>query len=84
MRALKAQDGPRKNKLFQFLSEVGARALRIHIGRVLEMAESSLDSLSYESKVVKRFGGQQELELVLPPAPAPEPKGSQPEFALNI
>lgn len=66
MRALKASDGDRKKKLFQFLNEVGARALRMHIGRVLEMAESSSSKQEYEGKIVARFGGQQELELVVP------------------
>lgn len=66
MRALKANDGDRKKKLFQFLSEVGARALRMHIGRVLEMAESSPTKQEYDAKIVERFGGQQELELVVP------------------
>jgi len=66
VRALKASDGDRKKKLFQFLSELGARALRIQIGRVLEMAESSPSKTAYERKIVERFGGQQELDLVLP------------------
>jgi hypothetical protein len=65
IRALKASDGDRQKKLFQFLNEVGARALRIQIGRVLEMSESSNDKQQYESKIVERFGGQQELELVI-------------------
>lgn len=66
MRALKAQDGDRKKKLFQFLNDVGARALRMHLGRVLEMCESSEDRRSYETKIVDRFGGQPELDLVIP------------------
>ncbi len=66
IRALKSQDGDRAKKLFQFLNELGARALRIHIGRVLEMAESSTDRFSYEGRIAGRFGGQQELELVMP------------------
>lgn len=65
LRALKANDGDRKKKLFQFLNEVGARALRMHIGRVLEMSESSGTQQEYEAKIVNRFGGQQELELVV-------------------
>jgi hypothetical protein len=36
LKALKAKEGDRTKKLFQFLNEVGARALRMHIGRVLE------------------------------------------------
>jgi hypothetical protein len=39
LKALKAKDGDRAKKLFQFLNEIGARALRMHLGRVLEMAE---------------------------------------------
>jgi P63C domain len=77
MRALKASDGDRKKKLFQFLNDVGARALRMHIGRVLEMAESSASKQEYDAKVVARFGGQQELELVIPgeqPTSSSQPK----------
>ena len=66
LKALKAQDGDRAKKLFQFLNEIGARALRIHLGRVLEMAESSPTRQVYENKIVERFGGQKELDLVLP------------------
>lgn len=68
VRALKSQGGDRKTKLFQFLNDVGARALRMQIGRVLEMAESSNAPPEYESRIVERFGGQQELELVVPTA----------------
>lgn len=64
VKALKAKGGDRKKKLFQFLNEVGARALRIHLGRVLEMCESSDNKEMYETKVSKRFGVQQELDLV--------------------
>ena len=66
MRALKASDGDRKKKLFQFLNAVGARALRMHIGRVYEMAESSATKQEYDAKIATRFGGQQELEFVVP------------------
>jgi hypothetical protein len=38
----------------------------MHIGRVLEMAESSTDKFAYEGKIADRFGGQTELELVVP------------------
>jgi hypothetical protein len=66
LRALKAKDGDRSKKLFQFLNEIGARALRIQLGRVLEMAESSSDKFVYENKIAERFGGQKELELIVP------------------
>lgn len=79
LKALKAKGGDQKTKLFQFLNEIGARALRIQIGRVLEMAESSKTPQEYEARIVERFGGQQELELVLPsedgPAGAAPPVG---------
>ncbi|HXC36853.1 MAG TPA: P63C domain-containing protein [Candidatus Acidoferrales bacterium] len=67
IKALKSKGGDRNKKLFQFLSELGTRALRMHMGRVLEMAESSQSPYEYERKIAQRFGGQQELELVLPP-----------------
>lgn len=75
LKALKARDGDRAKKLFQFLNEIGARALRIQLGRVLEMAESSPDKCIYENKIAERFGGQKELELVVPTSsgiPSPE------------
>jgi P63C domain len=63
LRAHKARGGDRAKKLFQFLNLIGARALRMHLGRVLEMAESSTDKEAYEKKIIHRFGGQLELEL---------------------
>lgn len=63
LRAEKSKDGDRQKKLFMFLSEIGTRALRIQLGRVLEMAESATDRHAYEARIVERFGGQQELEL---------------------
>ena len=71
LKALKAKGGDQKKKLFQFLNTIGARALRIHLGRVLEMAESSSDKASYERKITRRFGGQQEFEFIIP-APTSE------------
>ena len=66
LKALKAKGGDRQKKLFQFLNEIGARALRMQLGRVLEMCESSAGRRDYEAKIVERFGGQRELELMLP------------------
>jgi hypothetical protein len=70
VRASKAKGGDRDKKLFQFLSEIGARALRIQLGRILEMSESSANKTEYERKITQRFGGQQEFELVIPEPPA--------------
>jgi hypothetical protein len=69
LRALRARGGEQKKKLFQFLSEIGARALRIHLGRVLEMAESSANLSEYKRKTIERFGGQRELEFGFAPSP---------------
>jgi hypothetical protein len=76
LKAVKAKEGDRQKKLFQFLNDIGARALRIHLGRVLEMAESSPNQIAYENRIAERFGGQQELELVLPSAPTASPPPS--------
>jgi hypothetical protein len=63
LRALKANGGDRQKKLFQFLNHIGTRALRIQLGRLLEMAESSPDKDTYEKKIVERFGGQPEFDF---------------------
>jgi len=77
LRAVKARGGDRQKKLFQFLNDIGARALRMQLGRILEMAESSPDRHAYERKIAERFGGQQEFEFLVPnPAAAsPQPSG---------
>jgi hypothetical protein len=69
LKALKAKGGDQKTKLFQFLNTIGARALRIHLGRVLEMAESSSDKDAYERRIAQRFGRQQEFQFVIPGEP---------------
>jgi hypothetical protein len=70
LRALKAQGGQRQKKLFQFLNEIGARALRIQLGRILEMAESAKDSSGYEKRFNERFGEQPELDFEITDASA--------------
>jgi hypothetical protein len=78
LKILKSNDGDRRKKMFQFLNEVGARALRMHLGRVLEMAESSVTNVEYEQKIARRFGDQPELELVVPiPSIASSPPSEQ-------
>jgi len=64
LRALKAKGGDRHAKLFQFLNDTGARALRMQIGRVLEMAEDASGKDQYEAKIKKRFGEQREFDFV--------------------
>lgn len=80
-RIMKAKDGDRKKKLFQFLNEIGARALRMQLGRILEMAQSSSSQEEYEAKVIARFGGQPSLELVVIPKPINENETAQPSPA---
>jgi hypothetical protein len=63
LRSAKMAGSDRNKKLFQFLSEVGAKALRMHLGRVLEMAQSSSDKKLYEAKIAERFGMQAQLSL---------------------
>jgi hypothetical protein len=84
LRAIKARGGDRQKKLFQFLNDIGARALRMQLGRVLEMAESSPDKSTYERKIAERFGGQQELELIAPnPSNVLPPPGEQSQTAVS-
>jgi hypothetical protein len=76
VREAKDKDEDRRKKLFQFLSEVGTRALRMHMGRVLEMAESAKSKQDYETRITERFGGHLQFELPLaipnnPPAESP-------------
>ena len=77
LKAVKAKDGDRQKKLFQFLNQIGARALRMHLGRVLEMAEDADDKEQYEQKIERRFGRQLVLDLSAPnPSTAlPPPSG---------
>ena len=72
LRALRSAEGDLTKKLFQFLNDIGARALRMQLGRVLEMAESSPSPIEYERKILERFGEQRELEFwdFLPPPPS--------------
>jgi hypothetical protein len=58
----------------------------MHLGRVLEMAESSPDQQAYEAKIAERFGTERQLELALP-RPQPEPQSEVPatvEFSQTL
>lgn len=61
LRDAKGSSGDRNAKLFQFLTLVGTRALRFHLGRIFDVAQNSATSDIYEQEVAKRFGGQQML-----------------------
>lgn len=48
----------RYKKLHQFLSEIGVKALRQHLGELIGIAKLSKDRADYESNVEKIFGDQ--------------------------
>jgi hypothetical protein len=57
--AQKVAGGERWKKLHQFLSEIGVKALRTHLGQLLGIAQVSKDEYEYEKHVSDIFGGQQ-------------------------
>lgn len=61
--AQRAASAERHRKLHQFLSDVGVKALRQHLGRLLGIAELSEDQAAYERNVRKIFGDQQEWDF---------------------
>lgn len=54
----KGQSGFKWAKLHQFLSEVGVKALRTHLGQLLGIAQISNSKEEYEKHVNKVFGDQ--------------------------
>lgn len=61
-RAQRTASGERSKKLHQFLSEIGVKALRTHLGQLLGIAQVSEDSQQYEAFVEKLFGRQLALD----------------------
>jgi hypothetical protein len=59
--AKRAGAGDRWKKLHQFLSEVGVKALRTHLGQLLGIARISRTSEEYERHVNQLFGDQPDL-----------------------
>lgn len=62
-RAQKAASADRRAKLHQFLSEIGVKALRTHLGQLLGIAQVSDNRSAYERNVNKVFGSQLSLPL---------------------
>jgi hypothetical protein len=62
-RVLRLQSGERWKKLHQFLSEIGVKALRTHLGQLLGIAQFSDTPLLYEQRVEKAFGKQLALDF---------------------
>ena len=50
-------------KLHQFLSDIGVKALRQHLGQLLGIAQVSKDKLEYEGHVRRIFGDQLEMDF---------------------
>lgn len=63
IQANKAKSGDRTKKLHQFLSEIGTRALRTHLGQLLGIARISQSREEYERHVRTLFGDQQEFDF---------------------
>lgn len=66
-RAQKAASDDRRAKIHQFLTEIGVKALRTHLGQLLGIAQVSDNREVYERHVAKVFGGQQSFEYKTPP-----------------
>jgi hypothetical protein len=60
-RAKKKED--RSKRLFQFLSEIGVKALRTHLGQLLGIAKISKTQAEYEGHVQNVFGAQKNLDI---------------------
>lgn len=63
VRAQKAGSAERHARLHQFLSDVGVKALRTHLGQLLGIAQVSADREEYERNVRKVFGDQFEFDV---------------------
>jgi hypothetical protein len=63
VQAQRAASSERRAKLHQFLSAVGVKALRRHLGQLLGIAQVSANQTEYESNVRKIFGEQHEMDL---------------------
>jgi hypothetical protein len=63
-RAQRASSGDeRRKRLHQFLSDIGVKALRQHLGQLLGIAQVSRSEAEYEGHVRKIFGQQYEMDL---------------------
>jgi hypothetical protein len=62
-RAQRAKSSERHKKLHQFLSDIGVKALRTHLGQLLGIAQVSKDKGEYEKHFDNIFGSQPRLDL---------------------
>jgi len=61
--AQRASSDERYKKLHQFLSEIGVKALRQHLGQLLGIAQISKDKHEYEKHIKKVFGDQHQFDF---------------------
>jgi len=59
----KASGDNRRKRLHQFLSDIGVKALRQHLGELIGIAKLSSDRVEYEKNVRKIFGDQPEFDF---------------------
>lgn len=57
----KAQSGEKSKRLHQFLTTVGVKSLRQHLGQLLGIAQLSSNQAEYEKNFTKVFGDQMDL-----------------------
>ena len=62
-KAERAKSVIRHKRLHQFLSAIGVKALRTHLGQLLGIAQVSNDEKEYERYVSRIFGDQMELDV---------------------
>jgi hypothetical protein len=65
-KALRARSTERYKKLHQFLSGIGVKALRTHLGQITGIAQVSADKSEYERHVDRIFGRQLRLDSIFP------------------
>lgn len=63
IKAQRSASDDRRAKLHQFLAGIGVKALRMHLGRLLGMAQISETEQEYERHVEKVFGVQQSFDI---------------------
>lgn len=59
----KASGEDRRKKLHQFLSDIGVKALRQHLGELIGIAKLSASRIEYEKNVKSIFGDQAEFDF---------------------
>jgi P63C domain len=63
---MRSSSNERRSRLHQFLSDIGVKALRTHLGQLLGIARISKDQAEYERHVNTLFGRQLEMDLAVP------------------